>query len=177
MRRALLSKLSGFGAEVVKEDLAGLGLAPHERSAILFWGCVFFMDREGLDEQEAREKTTKNLREPAFVEKELVDYVVRHLVSWQVDPETGIQSHYTDEPRIREFLRSVTEHLGHLGGRDQHHPDQEGRAFSELLREPEFASLYNNLKRYTALAEKEKSEIRAWWELVNRMVEERLADR
>jgi hypothetical protein len=133
------------------------------------------MDREELSEKEAHKRTKESLEKSGFVEKQLAGYVVRHLVSWQVDPETGIQSHYTEESRIRGLLRSVTEYLGHPIRGEAPQVEEEARAFSELLQEPEFASLYRNLKKYTALDEGDKSEIRAWWELVNRMVEERLS--
>ena len=175
MRAALISKLGGLGIEVVAADLDGLSLSPHERSAIFIWGCVVFMDREGLGEKEARKRTKKCFGDSAFVEGALVEYVERYLVSWQVDPETGIQSHYTDDSRVKEILGAVTKFLGHPRWGENQEADVEFKAFSELLKEPEFVSLYHNLKKYTALNERDRSDIRAWWELVNRMVEEKLS--
>ena len=174
MRKVLLSKLAGPETGVVVEDLQGLALGPHERSAILFWGCVFFMDKESLDEKEARLRAKEEIGAREFVEERLARYVVRYLVSWQVDPETGIQSHFTEEPRINKLLRLVGEYLGHLSGSEKHQRDDAAEAFSELLNEPEFVSLYRNLKKYASLNDRDKLDIRAWWKLVNRMVEEKL---
>lgn len=175
MRATLMSRLGGLGVEVVASDMEWISLSPHERSAVFIWGCVFYMDRDGLDEKASREKTKERIKESSFVEGALAEYVERYLVSWQVDPETGIQSHYTESPGIREILGAVTGYLGHPRWGHNQEADVEFRAFSELLKEPEFVSLYRNLKKYTALNKQDRADIRAWWELVNRMVEEKLS--
>ena len=135
------------------------------------------MDREGLDEKGARKRTKEVMGKDEFLENDLVEYVVRYLVSWQVDPETGIQSHFAEDLRISRLLRTVGEYLGHLSGRESREADDTVKAFSKLLQEPEFVSLYRNLKQYASLNEQDKSDIRIWWEVVNRMVEEKLARR
>ncbi|MBW1712627.1 MAG: hypothetical protein JRJ59_05735 [Deltaproteobacteria bacterium] len=74
-----------------------------------------------------------------------------------------------------ESLDRMAEHLGQVSGKPEGEALDAARKFAELLKEPEFAALYHHLQVYRELSEHDKGEIRAWWEVVNRMVDERLA--
>jgi len=174
-RQILASRLSGPELELIKEDMAGLAQAPQERVAVLLWAGAFFIDSQGLNPAAALELAREKSNETDFVENVLADYVARHLVSWQVDPENGRQTHRAGSPRVDESLDRMAEHLGQVSGKPEGEALDAARKFAELLKEPEFAALYHHLQVYRELSEHDKGEIRAWWEVVNRMVDERLA--
>jgi len=173
-RKALAAKLEGPGAELVKEALEGLTLAPQERQALLLWAGVFFIDTQGVEAIEAREMAKVRLDEIEFVEPVLGDYIARHLVSWQVDPETGFQTHVAATARIEELLNRMAEHLGQGPVSAGNSILAMAREFAGLLKEQEFAALFHCLKNYQELSQQDKQDILALWELAGRLADERL---
>ncbi len=174
IRKLLLAKLEGSGVEVVREDLRGLALSPHERSAILVWAGVWFMDSEGVDPAEAHRLAKERVYDERFVEEVLADYVARNLVSWNVDSETGRQVHAGDSPRVEELLVQMAGHLGHLPLAGRRGNLAAALEIADLLKEEEFSALFYNLKGYQELSDQDKADIRSLWELAGRLVQERL---
>ncbi len=175
LRTVLSARLIGPGADLVREALEALAVAPQERSAIMLWAGVLLMDAEGLEPEAARRLVRGRIAEDGFVEDVLSEYVARHLVSWQVDPETGRQTHRAASDRVDEFLGRMSEALGQSPTSVESEALNTARELADLLEEEEIAMLFHNLKKYRELSERDKDELRALWEFAGRMVRDRLA--
>lgn len=175
LRRVLVDRLTGVGRATVLSDIENLPLSLPERSAIILWTAALMMDREELEPQAAVDRARELITDNDFVNNQVAEYVVRHLVSWNVDPETGRQTHAADTPETGDLLGQAAETLGlassAVGGSDM----ATALEIADLLRDSEFADLFYKMKGYLELNERDRAEIRSLWELAGQMVRDRLA--
>lgn len=174
-RKVLLAALTGEGADLVKRNIAGVELSLPEMAALSLWSGIYYMDRHEMEVYTARAKSRESINDKSFIEKKLAKYIARLLVSWQVDPENGRQVHAANKNRIQALLKRMAIHLGQVPDDGSAGDREVALIFAELLEDPDFEVLCYNLRRFKELGEEDKIELKAWWRVVNKMVEERLS--